>query len=212
MKYVFVHGLGQDSSSWENTISFMGETTRISHPDVFDLLKDNKTTYNNLYLAFTEYMEEYSEPATLLGLSLGAVLALNYTIDHPKRVRSLILLAPQYKMPKLILKVQNIIFRFMPESLFQKLGSSKHDFIQLTKSMMELDFSKDLTKVQCSTLVLCGEKDRANKRAAKKLAAQIPTAEMRTVRGAGHEINVEAPEQLASILNEFFLNIGSPNG
>lgn len=205
MRYIFVHGLGQDSSSWEKTISFMEKKTQITHLDLFDLLEDKEPTYNNLYLAFSDYMEEYSEPVILLGLSLGAVLALNYTIDHPKRVQSLVLMAPQYKMPKLLLKMQNIIFRFMPESSFQKLGSSKNDFIVLTSSMMELDFSQDLIGVQCNTLVLCGENDRANKGAAKKVAAQIPKAEMRTIMDAGHEINVDAPEQLASILNDFLI-------
>ena len=92
----------------------------------------------------------------------------------------------------------------MPKSTFRKIGSSKNDFILLTKSMMELDFTNDLKKVQCNTLVLCGEKDKVNKRAAKKLAEQFPKSEIRTVMDAGHEINMEAPDRLASILNEFF--------
>ncbi|MEH7125602.1 alpha/beta hydrolase [Bacillus sp. JJ1773] len=203
MRYIFVHGLGQSSSSWEKTISYMGDTTQISNPDLFNLLKDKEPTYNNLYTAFSEYIEEYSEPVVLIGPSLGAVVALNYTIDHPSRVDSLVLIAPQYKMPKMLLKVQNIIFRLMPESPFQKLGSSKNDFIILSNSMMELDFSNDLKKVQCNTLVLCGENDKANKRASEKLADQIATAEIRTIMGVGHEINMEAPENLASILNDF---------
>ena len=203
MRYIFVHGLGQNSSSWEKTISCMKDKTQISNPNLFDLLKGKKPTYNNLYNAFSEYIEEYSEPVVLIGLSLGAVVALNYTIDHPRRVDSLVLIAPQYKMPKMLLKVQNTIFRLMPESPFQKLGSSKNDFIILSNSMMELDFSNDLKKVQCKTLVLCGEKDKANKRAAEKLAEQILTAEIQTIMGVGHEINMEAPETLASILNEF---------
>ncbi|MEH7392327.1 alpha/beta fold hydrolase [Bacillus sp. JJ1474] len=204
MRYIFVHGIGQSSSSWEKTISYMGDTTQISNPDLFNLLKDKEPTYNNLYTAFSEYIEEYSEPVVLIGLSLGAVVALNYTIDHPSRVDSLVLIAPQYKMPKMLLKVQNTIFRLMPESPFQKLGSSKNDFIILSNSMMELDFSNDLKKVQCNTLVLCGENDKANKRASEKLADQIATAEIRTIMGVWHEINMEAPENLASILNDFF--------
>ena len=203
MRYIFVHGLGQSSSSWEKTISCIDDTTQISNPDLFDLLQDKKPTYNNLYTAFSKYIEEYFEPVVLIGLSLGAVLALNYTIDHPSRVGSLILIAPQYKMPKILLKVQNTIFRFMPESPFQKLGSSKNDFILLSSSMMELDFSNDLKKVQCKTLVLCGEYDKVNKRASEKLAEQIPAAEIRTIMGVGHEVNMEAPEKLVSILNDF---------
>lgn len=203
MRYIFVHGLGQNSSSWEETISHMGKTTEIFHPDLFDLLKDKEPTYNNLYLAFSKYIETSSEPVILIGLSLGAVLAMNFTIDHPQRVQSLVLIAPQYKMPKFLLKVQNSIFRFIPESSFQKLGSSKNDFILLSNSMMTLDFSKDLKRVHCNTLVLCGENDKANKRAAKKLVEQMPKAKFRTVIGTGHELNMEAPEKLAFILKDF---------
>jgi len=206
MRYIFVHGLGQNPVIWERTIAYMGETTQISHPDLFDLLKNKETTYNNLYIAFCEYLEKIPEPIILVGLSLGAVLALNYAIDHPQRVQSLVLLAPQYKMPKLLLKVQNVIFRFMPESSFRKLGYSKNDFILLSQSLMELDFSKDLKRVHCNTLVLCGEKDKANKRAARKLTEQLLKAKFRTVKGVGHEINREAPEQLASLLNDFWIS------
>ena len=206
MRYIFIHGLGQNSSSWEETISYMEEMTNISHPDLFDLLKDKESTYNNLYLAFSEYIEESSDPVTLIGLSLGAVLALNYTIDQPERVQSLVLIAPQYKTPKLLLKIQNIIFRFIPESSFQKLGTNKRDFILLLNSMMKLDFSKDLKSVQCDTLVLYGENDKVNKRAAENLTEQIQKAEIQTVMGAGHELNTDAPEKLASILNDFLIN------
>lgn len=206
MKYIFVNGLGQNASSWEKTISFIEKNAEISNPDLFALLQDDKTTYNHLYRAFSDYLEAFSEPVVLVGLSLGAILALNYTIEHPQRVASLILIAAQYKMPKLLLKVQNIIFRFMPESSFHKLGSSKKDFISLTKSMMELDFSHDLHKISCNTLVLCGEKDKANKRATKKIAEHIPSSEIKIIKGSGHEIYKDAPDRLASIINNF-LNI-----
>lgn len=76
MRYRFVHGLGQNSSSWEETISYMGKTTQNSRPNLFGLLNDKELTYNNLYLAFSRYVEESSEPV-IIGLSLGAVLALN---------------------------------------------------------------------------------------------------------------------------------------
>lgn len=51
--------------------------------------------------------------------SLGAVLTLNYAIDHPDKVKALVLIAAQYKMPKKLLKVQNMLFHLMPNSAFQ---------------------------------------------------------------------------------------------
>ncbi|AMO85706.1 2-succinyl-6-hydroxy-2,4-cyclohexadiene-1-carboxylate synthase [Solibacillus isronensis B3W22] len=203
MRYIFVQGLGQSSSSWEKTISFLGDKEQFSHPDVFQLLNEEKKTYSNLYDAFSDYIEQFSEPVILIGLSLGAILSLNYAIDHPKKFQSLVLIAPQYKMPKSLLKMQNIIFRFMPETPFQKLGSSKNDFIQLTNTMMELNFSKALKGIECNTLVICGKKDIANKRAAKQVAKLIPNGYFQEIEGVGHEINTEAPEKLASILKEF---------
>ncbi|MBD8033011.1 MULTISPECIES: alpha/beta fold hydrolase [Solibacillus] len=203
MTSIFVHGLGQNSSSWEETITFMGESNQMYHPDLFDLVKGQELTYKNLYAAFSEYIEKLLEPVNLVGLSLGAILALNYTIDHPEKVQSLVLIAPQYKMPKLLLKVQNIVFRFIPKSSFQKLGSSKSDFIRLTESMTDLDFSQGLKRIGCNTLVVCGEKDKANKRAAEQLAAQLPNADISIVKGAGHEVNTDAPEKLASLLTIF---------
>ena len=200
---IFVHGLGQNSSSWGEMLLFMGESNQMYHPDLFDLVKGQELTYKNLYAAFSEYIDEFLEPVNLVGLSLGAILAMNYTLDHPEKVQSLVLIAPQYKMPKLLLKIQNIVFQFIPKSSFQKLGSSKSDFIRLTESLIDLDFRQGLKRIGCHTLVVCGEKDKANKRAAEQLAAKLSNAEILIVKGVGHEINTEAPEKLASLLKDF---------
>ena len=204
MRYILIHGLGQSSSSWEKTILHMEDKFNVYCPDVPRLLNGKEPNYNNLYHAFSEYLQESTEPVCLCGLSLGAILALNYALDQPGKVQSMILIGAQYKIPKGLLRLQNVIFRFMPEASFQSLGFSKKNFIQLSKSLIALDFSKRLADLRCSTLILCGEKDSANKKAARELAHQIPEAEFRTVNGAGHEVNADAPEKLASIINEFW--------
>ena len=80
----------------------------------------------------------------LCGLSLGAVIALNYAIDNPTKVKSLVLIGAQYEMPKILLEFQNIIFNLLPETSFKNIGIIKKDFIKLTNSMISLNFSKDL--------------------------------------------------------------------
>ena len=47
--------------------------------------------------------DKENEEIVLCGLSLGAVLTLNYAIDHPDKVKALVLIAAQYKMPKKLL-------------------------------------------------------------------------------------------------------------
>lgn len=171
--------------------------------DLFSLLKGKDITYENLYHAFSEYCENISEPLNLCGLSLGAVLALNYAIDYPAKVQSLVLIGGQYEMPKGLLKFQNIMFRFVPETSFQKMGFNRKDMIQLTNSMLDLNFREDLKEISCRTLIICGEKDHANKKASKYLSESIAGAKIQFIENAGHELNLEAPKQLAEILNQF---------
>ncbi|MFR9240058.1 MAG: alpha/beta fold hydrolase [Clostridium baratii] len=204
MQYILIHGLGQNSSSWNKTISYMVEQDHVICPELSSFLKEGDITYANLYHAFSEYCDNISEPLNLCGLSLGAVVALNYAIDNPEKVKSLILIAAQYEMPKVLLKLQNIIFRFIPKTSFKNIGIMKKDFIKLTTSMMNLNFSKSLKNIPCPVLVVCGEKDSANKKASKNLAESITKAEIQFIKNAKHEVNIDAPKELAEILNDFY--------
>lgn len=50
--------------------------------------------------------------------------------------------------------------------------------------------------------LLCAvKKDSANLKASKKLNELLPQATLQIVPGAGHEINKDAPEAIAAILN-----------
>ena len=66
-------------------------------------------------------------------------------------------------MPKKLLTIQNAIFRLMPNQSFESMGFSKKNFIQLSKTMAELDFGMKLESITCPTLVVCGEKEAAMK-------------------------------------------------
>ena len=163
-----------------------------------------KRTYEELYLAFETYADGFSMPLHLCGISLGAILALHYTLNHPDNVSSLVLIAPQYKMPKFLLSIQSMVFHRMPERSFSKVGITKQDFISLTNSMRNLDFTWNLKTILCPTLIICGQTDTANIRAAKKTAARISNATLHIIEKAGHEVNIEAPQKLANLLNLFY--------
>lgn len=207
MKQIFIHGLGQAPSSWEKTVSH-SENKEYLIPDLSLFLKDGEVEYENLYRGFSAYCDDISEPVNLCGLSLGAVIALNYAVDNPEKVKSLILIAGQYQMPKLMLRLQNIIFRFMPEAAFENIGFKKGSFIKLTNSMMNLNFSEALKDISCPVLILCGKKDGANKKSANELAKRISNAELQLIENSGHEVNVDAPEKLAEIIDDFYRRKG----
>lgn len=203
MEHIFIHGLGQDASAWDKTLSHMKGLSALC-PDLPELLQGREADYETLYRGFSEYCGGLPEPLHLCGLSLGAVLGLNYAIDKPGRVGSLVLIGGQYKMPRLMLLIQNAVLGSMKDSMFAQTGFGKEDFIRLSGSMSRLDFSRDLDKVSCGALVLCGERDKANRKAAEKMAARLPHAELQTVKGSGHEVNVDAPKELAAILRAYY--------
>lgn len=198
---VFVHGLGQTAASWNQTLAFFEQSHKCMCPELCKLADGRAVDYPNLYSAFCEYCAQLPQSLVLCGLSLGGVLCLHYAIEHPDKVRSLVLIAAQYQMPKALLRFQNALFRFMPQSMFAQTGFGKKDFLSLCKSMMALDFRGRLADVRCPALVLCGQKDHANQKASRQLAELLPNARLHILANAGHEINLDAPQELASLLD-----------
>lgn len=204
MKRIYLHGLGQTAQSWNEVIRASSSDGSHQTLDLIDMIDSAESTYKQLYTKLAAYLSKEKEPFELCGLSLGAVLALNYAIKHPKKVSSLVLIAPQYRMPKTLLKIQNMVFRLMPESKFKETGLSKQSMIALCDSMKDLDFSGSLAKVNSPTLIICGQKDSANMKQARKMADSMPSAVFNSIDDAGHEVNAEAPALLAMVLDEFF--------
>ena len=207
MKYLYLHGLGQKPDSWNRVI----KETKVSESSISlslaGMLEGKDVTYSELYSAFSEECDKENEAIVLCGLSLGAVLALNYAIDHPDKVKALVLIAAQYKMPKKLLKFQNMLFRLMPNSMFRQIGFKKADVISLCGTMAELDFRDSLHNVSCPVLIVCGEKDNANKKASKELCHYLNNSYFHELMKTGHEANIEAPEELAIVLQQFYDSI-----
>lgn len=198
--YLFLHGLGQTANSWDKTLRTLHLTEPVFCPELSDFLQVD-ATYGRLYERVCAYSKPHAD-LHVCGLSLGAVLALQYALEH--EVKSLVLIAPQYKMPKRLLQIQNMIFRFLPRQLFSQMGLTKEQMIVLTRSMEQLDFTTQVSKLRCPIYILCGEKDTANRKAAEQLAERIPQAQLDLVSGARHEVNVDVPEALADCIQQFY--------
>ena len=207
MKYFYLHGLGQKPNSWNRTI----KETKVSGSSISlslaEMSEGKDVTYKELYSAFSEVCDKEDEEIVLCGLSLGAVLALNYAIDHPDKTKALVLIAAQYKMPEKLLKFQNVLFRLMPNSMFKQIGFKKADVISLCGTMAKLDFTDSLHNVSCPVLIVCGEKDHANKKASKELTRYLSKSFFYELLKTGHEVNIEAPEEIAIVLQKFYDNI-----
>lgn len=201
MNLILVHGLGQSASAWDKTAGYLPGSVSTVCPELSGMYKCGG--YNSLYSAFCEYCGGFPEPLDLCGLSLGAVLALNYAADFPEKVRSLVMIAGQYKVPKALMRLQGLIFRLMPKKSFEGTGFGKTDFIELNGSMAGLDFTDKLENITVDVLVAVGERDKPNAEAANELSMLLGCP-LEIIPDSGHEVNIDAPKALAEVLTAFY--------
>lgn len=208
MENIILHGLGQNEKSWNRVVEELNKNKiQIRIPNLFSIDKDLELNYENVYKNFVEYCNFFDEKLNLCGLSLGGILAIDYAIEYPERVNSIIICATPYEIPKKLLKLQNFIFKVMPKKSFESMGISKDNFIKLTNSIAELNIKEKVSRIKCATLVVCGENDNANINSAKQLNKNIKGSKIEFVKGAGHEINIERPVDLAKVIENYFNNL-----
>lgn len=205
MKKILIHGSGHKATSWNETISCMENNKDILCPNLFSILEGKEVNYSNLYDSFREYCDKIDGQIHLCGISLGGILALNYALDFPEKVKTLILIGTPHKIPKIMFSIQNIIFRFFPKSVFKNMAFNKQDTFCLGNSMRKLDFSSRAKNIKCPTLIVCGQKDSANIKSAYYLSQNIKNAKLEIIENTGHVVNEENPKTLAKILDEYYL-------
>ena len=205
MVNILVHGLGQTEKSWDKIIEELDKSNiKAENPNLFELAKNYEINYENIYRTFCDYCNSFKEKINLCGLSLGGILSIDYAIEYPEKVNSMILIGTTYKIPKKMFKLQNFIFKFMPKSMFEKMGIKKNDFVNLTNSMADLDIKSKVDNIKCKALILCGEKDNVNMESAKQLNMNIKASKLEIIKNAGHEVNTENPKELASVISKYW--------
>lgn len=90
-----------------------------------------------------------TSPFVMCGLSLGAILALDYATRHPEKLAGLVLISVQYKVPRLLTAIQNFLFRQMSQEVFAEMGITKQQLLNFSDSMKSLDLRGEVARVKC---------------------------------------------------------------
>jgi len=134
---ILIHGLAASLYDWVDLIPELSRAGYLSY--ALDLLghgkshkPENINEYNieNVFLSFCQWIEslQISWPAIVIGHSLGAYLALKYTLLYPEHVTRLILCDPFYTIDQLPLLlrlnyryslIDTTLIRFIPEWLIR---------------------------------------------------------------------------------------------
>ena len=198
-KVVFLHGLGETRDVWNPVIKQLPQTECIS----LDVLTTKSPLDSwSLEDVCTQIADSLTEPVHLVGLSLGAVIALNIALTHPDKVSSLFVSAPQAKPPKLLMNLQKTLMRVLPTKWVCPPQLSKPELLGVFNSLKDLDLTSQLPSLSMPVTVVCGSKDKANLPAARKIAGLIPTAHLEVIQGAGHQWHTTHPQLFACYLTK----------
>ncbi|MGX7197444.1 alpha/beta fold hydrolase [Enterococcus olivae] len=204
---MFLHGLGQTAYAWQPVIDRLPTVDSLVF-NLFDQETNEELTLETLSRSVSEKLSAIKEPYVLCGLSLGAILSLQYAIKGAAFLQGVILSAPQFETPPHgLLLLQNTVFRFLPKNFFANIGITKKQMLELMASLTSLDLRSVLSDLALPTMILCGEKDKPNLPAARELNLLIPHSKLEILPNGKHELNMEQPEAFATLTQEFLATI-----
>ena len=177
--------------------------------------------------------------ATVVGHSMGSFVAQKLALDHPERVKRLVLVgsaaAPQSEAvlglwdevraladpvpPEFIREFQlSTIYRPVPGPFLDRVIAESRKlparvWREALAGLVAADFRTDLNRVGCPTLVLWGDRETIFPRADQdRLLGAIPGAVLRVYPETGHALHWERPERFAQDLRVFLRTRPRPAG
>jgi 3-oxoadipate enol-lactonase len=224
-RVVLVHSALGDSRLWRRQVEALEGHYEVVAPDLPGWGERPLPTEP---FSFVDAVAEHLPAAALVGNSFGGGVALRTALVHQDRISKLVLVAaglPTWDWSEEMRSYWaaeeaaveagdldgatqvNLDFWVKPEH-HEEVRPQQLRALELQTAHEEPEVlwpeMAPLASLELPTLVVIGEKDKADFRAiAGHLAEQIPDAELVVVPGAGHLVGVDEPEELNAVLLEF---------
>ena len=173
-------------------------------------------------------------PATVVGHSMGGIVAQELVLSHPDKVAGLALVTTLAADPERTLisryiahdtardgfetaLVRHFPGWFTPDSDPGLMDWTKAELLRvpaqialaLVADYQDVDYRPRLNKVHVPTLVLAASADTSTPEArSEELATSIPNAKLITVPGSGHFVHLERPTEVNEALRSFLTKHG----
>ena len=202
MKIVFLHGLGQDETSWDEVIKALPNydclSIKLFEKDVFP---SNFKVLEDKVLSILENIEE---DFIIVGLSLGGMLALDTLQFDLPNLKGIVVSGGQYKMKgNLAFYMQYLLFACTPARVFKKQGVDKRAMKSFYAGLSQFNLTKVLAEIELPVQLICGQNDKANLPAAKTMHKLITNSQLDIIPDGGHVLNTECPDDFTAIIERF---------
>lgn len=246
---VLIHARLLHSGQWDEQFLTFAERYRVIRYDVRGFGQSRMDIFGSDVEDLRVLLDHFDLPqAHLLGLSMGAEIALNFALDYPDRVRSLELISPgldgyEYS-EQAMLDWQKFIHPLMRRDFATALqvfsdtwvdgpvtqahpavhdrvrelmrgydfahyfpGDREDELTQIIKPPAEnmyISTADLLHEINVPVLVMTGDNDQPDViKIGKFLENKINRAQLTTVYGAGHLINLQQPKMFNMLVLEF---------
>ena len=158
----------------------------------------------------------------VLGTSYGGFIAQAYAARHPDHPAGLALLStgPRFDLDALLASWQQIDVPATPD-VAEDIANRGARVVRrravqaypVQALLLDVDLREQLAAVTCPVLVVSGADDPIDRAGrAEEIAASVGSDDVELVRipGAGHLLDIDAPDEVSRLLREFIARIGPP--
>ena len=207
---ILLHGNGENGNYFEHQIAYFSRSYRVIAVDTRGHGKSPRGTAPFTISQFAEDLNAFLEQrdiskAVILGFSDGANIAMRFAMKHPEKVEALILNGGNLNARGVKASVQiPIELGYRMTKLFSRISEKarkNHEMLALMVDDPNIEPS-ELKEIHVPTLVIAGTEDMIKEEHTKLLAAVIPGAELKFVKG-GHFVAAKASEEFNAAVDLF---------
>ena len=200
MKLIFLHGLGQSADSWKEVQDLLADYPS----EALDLFPSGVGTYQEAKECIYQHLSKETEPFVLVGLSLGAALALELSSFEIPNLQALVLSGCPLKLAGNIpFYIQLLIFKLLPKRIYEKQGADKALMVGVSEELKTLDLREIARNCPYPTMLICGSQDKPNLKSMKGLQQLMPDSQFQIIPHGPHILNRAKPEEFAEITRSF---------
>ena len=200
MKLIFLHGLGQSAETWKEVQNLLTDYPS----EALELFPSGVATYQEAKECIYQYLSKETEPFVLVGLSLGAALALELSSYDLPNLQALVLSGCPLKLAGHILfYIQLLIFKLLPKRVFEKQGADKSLLVGVSEELKTLDLREIAKNCPYPTLLICGSQDKPNLSSMKAIQELMPNSQFQIIPDGPHVLNRAKPKEFVAITRSF---------
>lgn len=200
MKLIFLHGLGQSAESWKEVRNLLTDYPS----EAIELFPSGVSSYQKAKERVYQHLAQETEPFVLIGLSLGAALALELSSYDLPNLRALVLSGCPLKLAgNILFYLQLLIFKLLPKRVFEKQGADKTLMIGVSEELKTLDLTDIAGTCSYPTLLICGSKDKPNLSSMKALHRLLTDSQFQIIPDGSHVLNKAKPKEFVEKTRSF---------